>query len=112
MSALEIRSQISFTLTYLFVLSLVSRCHVDEVDALQLAGRWYNVRRDPDAKDGNVDAGNDNGCAPFEPRHGACVLCNNGNSIDNDLHEELDFKHPQEQDEEQDGNSAATVRIK
>lgn len=43
---------------------------------------WY-----PDAKDGNVDAGDNASGAPFKLVDCAPVLCNNADAIDNNLHE-------------------------
>lgn len=56
--------------------------------------------RDPDTKDGYVDAGNNACCAPFQLHYRAIVLCDNCNSIDNDLHQQLDFKHPEKNEKE------------
>jgi hypothetical protein len=33
------------------------------------------------------------------------VFCDEGNSVDDDLHKQLDFEDPKEQDEEQDRNT-------
>lgn len=51
--------------------------------------------RDPDAKDCNIDAGDNERCPPFQFPHCALVFCDDCNTIDNDLHQQLDFKHPE-----------------
>lgn len=44
------------------------------------------MRRDPDTKDGDIDASNNTRCAPFQLYYRAFVFRDNGNSIDDDLH--------------------------
>lgn len=62
---------------------------------IHLAGWWDGVCRNPDAKHCNVDASNGKGGAPFELEYGTPVFCNDGNSIDDDLHEQLDLENPE-----------------
>lgn len=45
------------------------------------------MRRDPDTKDGYVDASNNACCAPFQLCYRAFVFGDNCNSIDDDLHQ-------------------------
>jgi hypothetical protein len=60
------------------------------------------MRWDPDTEDGDIDGGNDDHCSPFEVADGASVFRNEGNAVDDDLHEELDLPDPEEQNREQD----------
>jgi len=57
------------------------------------------VRWDPDTEDGDVDTGDEDYCSPFEVTDGTPVFCDEGNAVDDDLHEQLDLPHPEEQDE-------------
>ena len=43
--------------------------------------------RNPDAKDGNVDGRDDDHCAPFQAGDCTSVFCNQGNPVDDDLHQ-------------------------
>jgi hypothetical protein len=56
----------------------------------------------PDTKDGNVDAGDDERSAPFEFKDCRSMLGDDGDSVDDDLQEQLDLKDPEEQDEKED----------
>lgn len=58
------------------------------------------MRWDPDAKDGNVDHRNRNCGPPFDTAYRLFMLGNDGDSIYDDLEQKLNFKHPEEQDEE------------
>ena len=62
---------------------------------------------DPDGEDGNVDGSDDDDGTPLDVADGISVFSNEGNSIYDDLHEQLDFKHPKEENEEQHGNAGA-----
>ena len=64
--------------------------------------RGVCMRRDPDAEDGNVDGSDEDEGTPFEFLNRTAVLGDECNSIDDDLHEQLNLKHPEEQDGEQD----------
>jgi hypothetical protein len=66
------------------------------------------MRRDEDAKDGNVDARHDGGSSPFDLGDCASVFGDDGDSVDDDLHQELDFKDPEEKNEEEDRNTTST----
>lgn len=59
---------------------------------------------DPDAEDGDVDDCDDQRGAPFHPPHCFLAVRNHCNPIDDDLHQELNFKHPEEENEKQDGD--------
>jgi hypothetical protein len=63
------------------------------------------MRWDPDTKDGDVDESDDYHCSPFEVPDSVSVFCDEGNSVDDDLHKQLDLEDPKEQDEEQDRNT-------
>lgn len=63
------------------------------------------MRRDPDDEDGNIDSSDNNDGSPFQPCHSAPVFSNKRDSVDYNLHKKLDFKDPEKQDEEEDGDS-------
>ena len=65
-----------------------------------LANRRYCVCRDPDTEDSDVDSGDDDYGAPFDIADCAAVFSNKGDTIDDDLHKELDLEDPEEEDEE------------
>jgi hypothetical protein len=57
---------------------------------------------DPDAEYGNVDGGDQDDSAPFEPLDRTAMLSDERDSVDDDLHQQLDLEDPEEQNEEQD----------
>ena len=77
-----------------------------------LADWWDGVRWNPDTEDGDVDAGDQDHCSPFEVADCTSVFCDEGNAVDDDLHEQLDLPHPEEQDEEKDGNTTILVSMR
>ena len=58
--------------------------------------------RYPDTKDGDVDASDNEGRAPFEFKDCRSMLGDDGDSVDDDLQKQLDLKDPEEQDEKED----------
>ncbi len=60
------------------------------------------MRWNPNAEDGDVDCRDDDECTPFDVADGISMFGNECNTIDDDLHEQLDLEHPEEEDEEQD----------
>lgn len=56
--------------------------------------------RDPDAKHHDIDGRDNPSCNPFDFYDETPVFSNNIDSIDDDLHEQLNFEHPEEQQEE------------
>ena len=62
--------------------------------------RWWRVQmsRDPDAKHGDINHCDDLSCDPFYSYHQLSILGDNENPVDNDLHQQLDFKNPTEQE--------------
>lgn len=76
-----------------------------------LAHGGNRVRRDPDTEDGDVDGADDDQSAPFEVADGAAVLGDEGNSVDDDLHEELDLECPEEEDEEEDWDTIVRLVV-
>lgn len=58
---------------------------------------------DPNAEDCNVDAGDNTRSSPFQPPHCIVILGNDGDPVDDNLHEKLDFEYPEYQEEEQNG---------
>lgn len=53
----------------------------------QFANWRIGMRRNPDAKDGDVDARNNACCTPFQLCHRTFVFRDDCNSIDDDLHQ-------------------------
>ena len=65
---------------------------------------WYE-----DAKDGNIDARDDDGCCDFEFGRSRFPFCDDGNPVDNDLHQKLHFERVENQDEEEKGWTVCIV---
>jgi hypothetical protein len=57
---------------------------------------WY-----PDAKYHNVDGGDKQSCAPFHSGNQLSVIGHHMDTIDDDLHQQLDLKYPEEEQCEQ-----------
>jgi hypothetical protein len=72
---------------------------------LQFTGRGDNVRRNENAKNGDVDASNQSSGAPFQFKDSRSVFSDDGDSVDDNLKKQLYFKNPKEQDEEEDRHS-------
>ena len=53
---------------------------------------------DPDAEHGDIDHRDDHGSAPFDSYHQLSIISDNIDPVDNDLHQQLDFKDPKEQE--------------
>lgn len=58
-----------------------------------------------DAKDSYVDGRNHQGGPPLQSANRVLRLGDDGYSIDDNLHKELDLEDPEEQDEEQRGHA-------
>lgn len=58
------------------------------------------MRRNPYTEDGDVYGSDDNNSAPFQRPDCTAVFCDERNTVDDDLHEQLDLEDPEEQDEE------------
>jgi hypothetical protein len=56
--------------------------------------------RDPDAKDCDVDQSDENGGAPLQSPNSGPLLRDDRDSVDDDLHEQLDLENPEKEDEE------------
>lgn len=67
------------------------------------------MRGNPDTEDGDVDGGDENNGAPFDVPHRAAMFGNERNSIDDDLHEQLDLENPEEQDEKQHRDAISSL---
>lgn len=65
-----------------------------------VADRGYGVRRDPDTEDGDIDCGDDNEGTPLDVADSLAMFSDQSNSVDDDLHEQLDLENPKEEDEE------------
>ena len=63
----------------------------------------------PDAEDGNVDEGDEYSSADLQPVNKSLVVVDDCDSVDDDLHEQLDFKRPEEEAEEQHRNSSRAL---
>lgn len=61
---------------------------------LRLANRRVKVGGDPDAEDCNVDQGDNHSRSPFQHANGLLTLRNNRNTVNDDLHQQLDLPHP------------------
>lgn len=59
------------------------------------------MRWDPDAHDHYINGSDDDYSAPFDPPHRATTLRNERNPIDDNLHKQLNLKHPTQHQEEQ-----------
>jgi hypothetical protein len=55
---------------------------------------------DPDYHHCDIDGGNEKDRCPFDLPHCFAVLGYKGYAVDDDLHEKLDFKDPEKQNEE------------
>lgn len=65
-----------------------------------LTGGRNSVGRDPDAENSNVDGSDDNDGTPFDVADSVSMLGNKGDTVDDNLHEQLNFEDPEEKDEE------------
>jgi len=72
-----------------------------DVDEDLASGR-DGVRRDPDAENGDVDGSDENDGTPLDVTDCVSMFGDKCNSVDDDLHEQLDFEDPEEKDEKQD----------
>lgn len=61
-----------------------------------LVDRWYGVGGNPDAEDSDVDCSDENDGAPFDVAYSVSVLRDKGNSVDDNLHKQLNLEHPEE----------------
>lgn len=55
------------------------------------------MSRDPDAEHHNIDHGDDRSGYPFDLYDQPSIFRNDINSVDDNLHEQLDFEYPEEQ---------------
>jgi hypothetical protein len=62
-----------------------------------------------DAKYSNVNARDDNRSCNLEFRRSRSPFCDDGNSIDNDLHQKLYFKRVEDKDKEEESRPMASV---
>jgi hypothetical protein len=73
----------------------------DIVDVDKDLADWRDgVGGNPDGEDGDVDGSDDDDGAPLDVADGISVLSNECDSIDNNLHEQLDLKDPEKENEE------------
>lgn len=62
-----------------------------------------------DAKHSNINARDDDRSCDLEFRRSRSSFCDDGNSIDNDLHQKLYFKRVEDKDKEEERRSMASV---
>lgn len=58
------------------------------------------MSRNEDTEDSNVNERNDQSRSPFKIPNRLSTLCNDRDSVDDNLHQKLDFKNPTKKDEE------------
>lgn len=56
--------------------------------------------RNPDDHHHDVHSGDDEDSSPFDPPYSLSMLCNERDTVDDDLHKQLDFKYPTKKNEE------------
>lgn len=61
--------------------------------------------RDPDTEDGDINRRDDHSSDPFDFYHQLSINGDNKNPVDDNLHQQLDFKDPKEQECKQYWNS-------
>ena len=64
----------------------------------------------PDTHNHDVHRSNENDSSPLQSPHGSTMFRNEGDSVDDDLHQELDLKDPAEHEEKQRRNSAVSCQ--
>lgn len=72
---------------------------------LRLTDGGVNVRGDEDDKDCNIDACHDGCGSPFQLLNRLSRLGNDSDSIDDDLHEKLCLKDPEEENEKEESDT-------
>jgi hypothetical protein len=73
----------------------------EEADNLRVIDRGNSMRWDPNNKDGNVHKSDENSCAPFQLEDCRSMFGDDRNSVDDNLHKQLDLEDPKEQNEEE-----------
>lgn len=74
-----------------------------------VADRWRSVCGNPDTEDSDIDGGDDNDCTPLYIADSVSVFSDQCNSIDDDLHEQLDLEDPEEEDKEEDWDTVFSL---
>lgn len=97
---LESRSQTSLIRTNLHWLVPVQAL-TEEAGNLRVINRRDSMRWDPNNKNGNVHKSDENGRAPFQLEDCRSMFSDYRNSVDDNLHKQLDLEHPEEQNEEE-----------
>ena len=67
--------------------------------------------RNPDTEDGDVDGSDDYNGTPLDVADCVSMLSDKSNTVDDDLHEQLDLENPEEQDEEQYWNTVVLLAL-
>ena len=68
------------------------------------------MSRNPDAKHGNVDEGQECGGAVLDPPNGLVPVRDDGYAIDDDLHQELDLEDPAKEDKYQERDAGDFIQ--
>lgn len=65
------------------------------------------MRRDPDAEDGDINGSDDYNGTPLDVADSISMFGDECDSVDDDLHEQLNLKDPEEEDEKQHWNAVS-----
>lgn len=96
---LEALSQTSLILTNLHKVSKTLLL-VPHLSNLRLAHRRDDMGRNPNSENGDVDKSDSNSSAPFYPEDSRSMFGDDRDSVDDDLHKQLDFQDPEEENKE------------
>lgn len=78
----------------------------DVVDLDKCFVWWrYDMGGDPDNEDSNIDSGDNSHSAPFDVANCFVMLGDKCDTVDDDLHKQLDLEDPEEKGKEQDFDS-------
>jgi hypothetical protein len=64
------------------------------------------MRRNPDTEDSDVDGRDENDSSPLDSLDSLAVFSDECDSVDDDLHKQLNFENPEGKNEEQDGHTS------
>lgn len=74
----------------------------DIVDLDKSWMRGYDVRWNPDTEDGDIDGRDNDDGSPLDVPDSFAMFSDECDTVDDDLHEQLNLEHPEEENEEQD----------
>lgn len=72
---------------------------------------WYDVRWNPDTEDGDVDGRDDDDSSPLDVTDCLSVFSDERDTVDDDLHEQLDLEDPKEENKEQDRHTICMLAL-